>query len=173
MRPPPRILHASGFILCVGALLVAVLFMERHLGLAPCPLCVLDRIVVGVMALIFLLALLHNPLTTGQRIYAGVNFAFGAAGGALAVRHIQLQNLPAGEIPDCAPDLEYMLATFPPAKTLSVIFNTSGECAEIAWTFLGLSIPQQTLLLFIALSALCAAIFHTARKLRRRPPLSP
>ncbi len=160
--PSPRALHASGFILCVAALLIAVLFMERHLGLAPCPLCVLDRGVLGVMALIFLSAFLHNPAATGQRVYAGSALVFGAGGIALAGRHIYLQNLPAGELPDCTPDLAYMLEALPLTKTLSVIFSTSGECAEIAWTFLGLSIAQQTLLLFVALSALCVACFKAA-----------
>ncbi len=160
--PLLRILHASGFALCIGALLIAVFFMERHLGLAPCPLCVLDRAVIGAMALFFLLAFLHDPSPTGQRVYAGLNLAWSAAGIALTGRHVYLQNLPADRVPDCAPDLDYLLETLPPAKILSVIFNSSGECAEIFWTLLGLSIAQQTLLLFIALAALCVAIFSIA-----------
>ncbi len=161
--PPPRSLHAGGFVLCVGALLVAVFFMEGRLGLAPCPLCILDRVVIALMALIFLLAFVHNPAHVGQRIYAGVNIAFGAIGVALAGRHVYLQSLPPGEVPDCTPDLDYMLEAFPLSETLSIVLNSSGECAEIAWTFLGLSIAQQTLILFIFLTLLCGVIFKAAR----------
>ena len=162
-NPLHNALNGGGFALCIAALMIAVLFMERHLGLAPCPLCMLDRVVVGTMALVFLLALLHSPAVTGQRVYAGLNLTLGVIGIALAGRHIQLQNLPPGEIPDCTPDLAYMLETFPLTKTLSTVFNTSGECAAITWTFLGMSIPQQTLLLFIALCALCIATLTTAK----------
>ena len=156
-KPPPCMLYASGFVLCIAALLIAVLFMQQHLGLAPCPLCLLDRLVIATMAVVFLLALLHRPAITGQRIYLGLNLTLGVIGMALAGRHIHLQNLPPGKIPDCAPDLGYMLETFPLIKTLSTVFNTSGECAEISWTFLGMSIPQQTLLLFAVLCLLCIA----------------
>ncbi len=161
--PTPRTLHAGGFVLCVAALLVAVFFMEKHLGLAPCPLCILDRVVVVLMALVFLSAFLHDPALVGQRLYAGVNIAFGAVGVALAGRHVYLQSLPPGEVPDCTPDLDYMLDAFPLSKTLSTVLNSSGECAEVAWTFLGLSIAQQTLLLFILLTVLCGVIFKRAR----------
>ena len=163
MLPTPRALHVSGFIVCVGSLLIAVLFMEMHLGLAPCPLCILDRVVLGVMALVFLVAVAHNPAAGGQRAYAGMNFVFAVVGVALAARHVQLQNLPPGKTPDCTPGLGYMLETFPLTKTLSTIFNTSGECAEIGWRFLGLTIPQQTLLLFVVLAAICVASFKIAR----------
>lgn len=163
ISPPLRTLHAGGFILCAAALLVAVLFMEKHLGLAPCPLCILDRVVVVLMALVFLFAFLHDPALVGQRIYAGLNIAFGAVGVALAARHVYLQSLPPGEAPDCTPDLDYMLETFPLSKTLSVVLNSSGECAEVAWTFLGLSIAQQTLLLFVFLTLFCGVIFKRAR----------
>ena len=158
----PRQLHTGGLLVCIAALLIAFFFMEKYLALAPCPLCILDRIVIAAMAGVFLAAAVHNPTRLGQSIYAALNLAFGIVGSALTTRHIQLQNLPADELPDCAPDLGYMLETFPLAKTLSTVFNTSGECAEVAWTLLGLSIPQQTLLLFLALCVLCIVmLLHT------------
>ena len=158
-----RILNLIGACWCVVALLIAVLFMEKYLGLAPCPLCVLDRVVIAAMALAFVTAYLHKPSITGYRVYAGGSLLLGMTGIAIASRHVYLQALPQGEIPDCAPDLGYMLDAFPLAKTLSVIFTTSGTCAEISWTFLGLSIAQQTLLLFIALSIFCVVILVRAR----------
>ena len=160
----PRILHISGLTLCVLALLIAIFFMEKYLGLAPCILCIFDRIVIVAMALVFLIATVHNPSTTGHRTYAVVNLVFGIIGIGIASRHIYLQSLSADAIPDCAPDLSYMLDTFPLPKTLSIIFNTSGECAEVTWTFLNMSIAQQTLLLFIVLTILCATVFKQTHK---------
>ena len=31
------------------------------------------------------------------------------------------------------------------------LFTGAGQCAEVSWTFYGVTLPQQTLLLFIAL----------------------
>ncbi len=158
-----RTLNLIGACWCIAALLVAVLFMEKYLGLAPCPLCWLDRIVVAAMALVFAAAWLHRPSITGSRVYAGVGLLLGMAGVAIAGRHVYLQALPPDEIPDCVPDLGYMLDAFPLSKTLAVIFTTSGTCAEVSWTFLGLGIAQQTLLLFVALSIFCVFILTRVR----------
>ena len=153
-----RQMHLVGFVLCAVALLIAVFFMERYLGFAPCPLCLLDRIIVASMAVVFLLAAVHNPRQLWQRVYAGVCTVLGSLGVAVAWRHIWLQSLPAGATPDCAPELDYLLDNFPLLETLSVILNTSGECAEVVWTLGGLSIPWQTLILFVVLVLLCLRI---------------
>ena len=128
--------------------------MERYLGLAPCPLCIIDRMIVGAIGAMLLLALIHNPARVGQRIYAIFGFLLSGIGLAVCARHIWLQNLPPQEVPDCTPDLAYLTAHFPIMKVLTTIFNSAGECAEIAWTFLSLSIPQQTALLFVAFTVL-------------------
>lgn len=151
-------LNWCGFALCAAALLVAFFFMERYLGLAPCPLCVLDRVVVAAMGLVFLAAV-ALPGARARRALAGVVIALALAGAGVAGRHIWLQSLPPERAPDCAPDLDYLLESFPLFEALAVIFTTSGECAETVWTFLGLSIPQQTLLLFLTLGALGVASF--------------
>jgi disulfide bond formation protein DsbB len=45
-----------------------------------------------------------------------------------------------------------MLDVFPLSQTLRMVFTGSGECAEVAWRFLGLSMPAWTLLCFIGLA---------------------
>ena len=47
-----------------------------------------------------------------------------------------------------------MLETFPISETITTIFNSAGECADIQWTFMGLSIPAQTMLVFIGFALL-------------------
>lgn len=148
-----RTIHGSGLLLCVASLLIAVYYMEGRLGLAPCPLCILDRVVLAVLAALFLLALLLNPQKTGQIILALFLAVFSGLGIALAGRHIWLQSLSGQALPDCTPELAYMMEQFPLLETLSIILNTSGECAQIDWRFLSLSIPQQTLILFVVLLA--------------------
>ena len=162
--PSCRILHASGFALAVAGLGFAVFLLQGVLGLAPCPLCILDRWVTGAAAVLFLGAALHDPGALGQRLYAGVCLLVCAAGIGLAGRHVWLQSLPPERLPDCTPGLDYLLDQFPPLEVLLTVLNSAGECAEVAWTFAGLSIPQQTLLFFVALALLCVAILLKSRE---------
>ena len=76
----------------------------------------------------------------------------GLAGTAIAGRHVWLQNLPPDQVPECGPGLEYMLDVFPLTDALRMAFTGSGECANVDWVFLGLSMPAWALLCFLALA---------------------
>ncbi|HEC12017.1 MAG TPA: disulfide bond formation protein B [Acidiferrobacteraceae bacterium] len=152
--PSYRLTNVLGLLACVAAILFAVLILQGTLNLEPCPLCIVDRVIIMTLALVFLVAVVHNPKRLGQRIYAGINLVLVTLGFLVGARHVWLQHLPADQVPECGPGLDYMLDVFPLSKTLKMVFSGSGECAEIQWQFLGLSIPEQTLLLFLALTAL-------------------
>ncbi len=151
--PPSRWVNGFGFLICAAAILFSVFYLERTLYLDPCPLCIIDRILIIGMGIIFLIAMLHNPARLGQRLYGLVNLVIVTGGMAVAGRHIWLQHLPADKVPECGAGLSYMLENFPLHETLKMVLQGSGECAEIQWKFLGLSIPEQTLLLFLFLAA--------------------
>ena len=170
----PRVCVAGG-ILCVGSLAFAYVYLERHLGLTPCPLCIFDRVVIAALAVCFIGALLQRPRRTGQRVYAAIIIVLSLTGTAFAARHIHLQRLPPEAVPDCLPSLGYMLAEFPLLKTLRTVFTSAGECAEVVWTFLGLTIPQQTLLLFVVMAILGAVLWWSApaRKRSKRDSMRP
>jgi len=152
--PGSRWVNALGLLIVIAALLFAVLYLEGVLYLEPCPLCIIDRVVLTGIGLVFLLVAVHNPRRTGQRIYAGLNLLLVGLGTAVAGRHVWLQYLPADQVPECGASLEYMLETLPLHQTLQKVLRGSGECADVQWTLLGLSIPEQTLLLFVALAGI-------------------
>ena len=147
-----RTLFAGGFALCV-ALTAMALWLQHVEGLEPCPLCVLQRGAVIVVGIVMLAGALHDPATPGRRVYGALTAVGAVAGGAVAGRHVWLQSLPPGEAPECGPGLEYMLGTFPLTEVIEMVLRGSGECAEVQWTFLSLSIPQWTLLMFAAFAA--------------------
>ncbi len=155
--PSHRLINLAGVIMAVVAMLVAVIGMQMMLGLEPCPLCMIDRVLVVSLGTVFLIAALHDPGLNGQRVYGTVNLLLALAGIGVCLRHIWLQSLPPEAVPACAPSLDYMLEALPMLDTLRVIFTTSGECATIDWTFLGLTLPQQTLLVFIGFAVLAIA----------------
>ena len=75
----------------------------------------------------------------------------------MAARHVYIQNMPADQVPACGPGLDYMLDAFPLFEAVRMVFTGSGECAEIVWQFLGLSMPAWTLIWFVILGALMVA----------------
>ena len=95
-----------------------------------------------------LLAALHNPAVLGRQLYGGVTLLATLAGMAIALRHVRLQHLPADEVPECGPGLNYWLNNFPVTDVIQKVLRGSGECAKVDWTFFGLSIPEMTLVLF-------------------------
>jgi disulfide bond formation protein DsbB len=72
----------------------------------------------------------------------------GGLGTVVAGRHVWLQNLPEDQVPECGPGIEYLLDAFPLMEALSLVFRGSGECADVQWVFLGLTIPGWTLVVF-------------------------
>jgi disulfide bond formation protein DsbB len=156
-----RKLLFSGFIFCL-ALLLASVYMQHVLELEPCPLCIFQRVMVLITGLFFLIAAIHNPAKTGTRIYAGLISTSALLGAAISARHVWLQSLPADQVPSCGPGMGFIMNNFPLADALSLVLKGSGECAEVSWTFLSLSIPAWTLLTFLGMLGL--AIFAAWRQ---------
>lgn len=138
--PNTRLLNLAGFAASSGMMAYA-LYAEHYLLLDPCPLCVFQRMAVIAMALVFLLATLHNPGGWGRRVYASLVAVAAAAGAAVAGWHVWLQHLPPDKVPACGPGFGYIIDSFPLSEALKMIFSGSGECASIDWSFLGLSMP--------------------------------
>lgn len=151
----PRLVFFGLAITAVLAMLFARIYLEDILGLAPCPLCMTQRIFVVLWGGIALLAALHNPAGWGQKVYASLCALAAVGGGAIAVRHVWLQHLPPEEVPACGPSLEYMLETLPFSETLNLVLMGDGNCAETMWTFLGLTIPEQTLIMASVVTLVC------------------
>ena len=159
--PSRRLLNLAGALACAGMMAFA-LYAEHVLYLDPCPLCIFQRVAVIVLGVGFLAAALHDPGPTGRRVYAAWLGLASLAGAGLAAWHVRLQNLPPGEVPACGPGLNYMLDNFPFADVLGMVFKGSGECAEVSWRFLGLSMPTWVLIGMLGLGG--AAIWNNVRR---------
>ena len=162
-NPAYRSLNLFGFLICALAVAFAVLYLQGNLGLEPCPLCSAVRLAVLAQALLFLLAFLHNPKQLGQRTYASLGFIITLAGIGISIRHVWLQSLPADEVPECGPGLEYLLNAFPLQDAIKLVLSGSGECADVQWQLFGLTIPQQSLVLFALLSFILLTQFKKKR----------
>lgn len=149
------------FFGCLG-LMATGYYMQYAMNLEPCPLCITQRVFIVSVGLTALAAALINPQALGRKIFASFGTIFAIAGGAFSSRQLWLQSLPEDQVPACGPSLEYMLETFPLMDALSVLLRGDGNCAQVSWSLLGISIPGWTLAAFIGLFAF--NIYQLVRK---------
>jgi len=142
----------------LGALACALLlgfgyYLQYVEGLDPCPLCLLQRGFFYAVMIILAAGALHGPKGKGQAVYGSGAALFALGGAAAAGRQVWLQHLPPDKVPQCGPDLYFMLENFPLSRTLKTLISGTGECAVVDWTFLGLSIAEWSAAWFVAFAA--------------------
>ena len=143
--------------LAVGGLIGYAAYSIKILGLEPCPLCITQQFFYSIVGITAFIAFNHNPVEIISRFYAGIIFLASAAGIWVAGRQVWLQSLPEDEVPRCGPPLEYIFEVFPFGDLLKALFIGDGNCAEITWQFLGLSMAGWSFIwftLFLVLSIL-------------------
>lgn len=151
--PAQRTVNKIGFWLCIG-LIGSALYLQTQMALTPCPLCILQRVMVFLLALNFLFGWLKLFTGTGRNMHGFLTLLFAGMGAGLALRQIWLEKLPVGQAPPCGPSLSYMLENLPFHETLMAIFQGSAECAQINWRLLDLTIPHWTLIFFAIFAVL-------------------
>ena len=150
---------------CLGSIIVA-LFLEHYLLLKPCLLCYAQRFCVYLLIFISLIAFLHkNQSLFFFRTYLTVASATILIGSSLSIRQLYLQSLPNDLVPTCGPDLEYLLETLPVLEVLLIAIKGDGNCAEVLWSFLGISIPGWLLIAFIVLFAYVLTSLYISKDL--------
>ncbi len=159
--PAPRSLLLLLFLFCCG-LMAYGFYLEYVEGLEPCPLCMTQRLFIVLCGALGLLAFLHNPAALGLKIYAFFITLSGLLGAATAGRQLWLQSLPADQVPACGPSLGYMFEVLPFTDALKTLMMGDGNCAEVVWTFLGLSMPGWTLICFSGFALF--GFWHMLRK---------
>lgn len=143
-----------------SVLLVIALFFQYGQGMAPCVMCVYQRAaLLGVMlaAGVGWLAPRHPVL--GNLALLGWLLAAGK-GWLLAREHVGYQFNPS-PFTQCSSIAEFP-AWLPLDTWLPAVFYPSGDCADVSWVWMGLSMPQWLMWIFAALTAL-AALFIVVR----------
>lgn len=137
--------YLIGFFACFGLVALALWIQTRY-NLEPCPLCISQRIIFMALGVLFLLAALIPSL---PRLFAGLQVLTALGGAGVAIRHWWVQAHRDSMVADCGVGFDYMFENFPLKKALTLVFRGTGDCAAIDWTFLGLTIPQMSLIAFV------------------------
>ncbi len=131
---------------CV-AMLAFGLYLQHVVGLDPCPMCIVQRYALILVAASAVLAW-ATSLKGLQMAVAGVGLLSAGFGAFVAARQSWLQWYPP-EIATCGRDFYGMIETFPLKRAIPMIFKGSGDCTKIDWTFLGLSIANWSFVCFV------------------------
>lgn len=140
-----RLINFAGAAACLGMLAFAI-YTEEFLHLEPCPLCIFQRITVFALAVVFLVAGVHNTSRRGGAwTYTALIALTALATVGVAARHVYIQSQPAGSIPACGAPLNVLLQMFHPWQVVMKVLHAGGECAVVNWTLWGLSMPAWVL----------------------------
>ena len=150
-------LHLAGLLVCLASLGFAYFYLQKALGLEPCPLCILDRFIFGALAVIFALAYFQKPNRRDRIGYDIGALMVALVGLGVAGRHVHLQYFPPEGLGNCGAGFWSLLDRIGIEGAIASALQGSGDCGEIQWTFLGLSIPVLTLGVFVLLFALALA----------------
>ncbi|MEY4363395.1 MAG: hypothetical protein RLZZ24_747 [Pseudomonadota bacterium] len=163
----PRRVWALICIISVS-LLTFGLYLQHVTGLEPCPMCIMQRYVWVVLALVSLLGALTPGL--GAVWIVGLwDLVLAIAGACVAARQSWLQWYPP-EVATCGRDFYGIVDTFPLHRALPMIFQGSGDCTAVDWTFLGGSIANWSFVWFVLaiLLIVMALWFAAASQWRNR-----
>ena len=140
------------------ALLGFGLYLQHVVGLEPCPMCIVQRYTMVLIAVVAAI----GAAVSGRRTHlalAGLLAVLAVFGAFVAARQSWLQWYPP-ETVSCGRDFYGMIETFPLKRAIPMIFRGGGDCSKVDWTFLGLSIANWSFLCFvlIALGALALLV---------------
>lgn len=152
--------YLLGFFKCF-ALVGLALWIQTRYNLEPCPLCISQRIVFMALGVLFLIAAL---IPNFPRLFAGLQVLSALGGAGVAIRHWWIQAHRESMVADCGVGFDYMFENFPLQKALTLVFRGTGDCAAIDWTFLGLTIPQLSLIAFIGFAVFAVYLARLNKK---------
>lgn len=135
--------------------MAGALYFQHVLGLAPCPLCVLQRVAIIGVGLAAALGLLVAG-ARAQLLAATLAIVLAVVGGGIAAWHSWILAFPP-ESMTCGRPFQWFHEDFPLVQWLPKLFRGDGDCLAVDWTLLGLAIPHLSLLAFVALLVMAAA----------------
>ncbi len=131
-------------------------YLQLHNHIEPCPMCIVQRDALIVIAVLALLT-----ATSGKKsmhIFGSILLLLGSVFGAfVAARQSWLQWYPP-ETATCGRDFYGMIENFPLSRAIPMIFRGTGDCAVVDWTFLGGSIANWSFVCFSLFAALSVLI---------------
>ena len=150
-------------LLLLSTILVlgTALYFEHIQGLQPCPLCLMQRLCTFLFGTLCLMGMCLSTLKRARHV-AAAQMILTLAGLFFAGRQLWLQSLPVDQTPVCMPGFEALIHYFSWDQVLKALLWGTGECGEVTWRWLGLTMPGWSALYFLAMFIVCSIVFWNA-----------
>lgn len=151
-----------GFLICLGVVTTG-LVLEYWENLAPCLLCHTQRILFIALGIFYFFIFFQKK--TKKQILSFMTILFSVFGVLVSGWQVYLQNKPAEDNGICLPSLNFLWQTGSFSDVFNaIIHGTGGECAQVIWRFLGLSMAAWALLVFSGLFFLSLLLFVSNKR---------
>lgn len=148
--PVTRRVDLFSFFICVLFLAVAA-YLQYRVGLIPCPLCLIQRFLITLVGLLFLMGALFDFSAITRCCLHILTSLLAVLGIIIAGRQLWLEHFPAGQLVSCQATFAHYSNSVYFRKLIELFFQGTSNCGSGNWQFLHLSLPMWTLLLFIFL----------------------
>jgi disulfide bond formation protein DsbB len=161
MKSEKRVVLLLIFLICTSVIGYA-LYLQLVNNLLPCPLCIAQRIAYWLVGLTAFFAFIHNSRSLSQQIYCSLIAIFSLIGLLLALRHSWLIRYPGAF--ECGISAEEkFLNTLSIANWWPSMFEANGDCADVEWEFMSLTIPDWSAIFFLLFLITVVYILFTSR----------
>ena len=159
----PRRVLALISVACV-AMLAFGMYLQHVVGLEPCPMCIVQRYALVLVALFTGLAGVFR--SRGLQATGGVLALLSAIGGAYTAASQSWLQWNPPEVVSCGRDLYGMIETFPLKRALPMIFRGGGDCSKVDWSLFGLTLANWSFVAFVVLAILLLVLLFRGRAAR-------
>lgn len=156
--PVYRRYNTLGFFISLAAIGYIIFNLQPSSAQFSSPLISISKLIILTTLQFFLLAIVHNPLSIGQRIYALINITLISAGIVITSYHLWMQSTLTGEpvvieeYTQCHQPIEELLANKPDLLgKLTELIHASTFCPVKSMEQMTIGSAEQCLFLFLIL----------------------
>lgn len=146
---------------CVG-LLAFGMYLQHVEGLEPCPMCIVQRYALVLLAILTGLGALKGN-AGWWKSFSVLGLVAAGFGAFVAARQSWLQWNPP-EFASCGRDFYGMIENYSISRAIPMIFRGSGDCAAVDWTLLGGTIANWSFLCFAGFAVLLLVLLVRGRQ---------
>ena len=128
--------------------IMAFIFLLQSQGIVPCPLCLLQRMMMVILSIIFFAGMIFPYKKARYLLISLAGVLTTSIVMLLAGRQVWLQYMPPIGNGGCGVSLQYLFSVLPFKDVMKLVWQGGTECSELGWVFLHLSLAEWSFILF-------------------------
>ena len=137
----------GSIILISSLLIIAALYFQEIMNLKPCFLCINQRIaifIIGISAILGFFFINKKKAT----YFSFLLFFIGSLFGLIVATYQTYLQINPPKFSSCGAGMDHILANNSLMEALPLLLKPTGDCSDIQWVFLSLSMPQWMMVVF-------------------------